>query len=73
MLEVLEIAFGLIDAVRAWRLWVFVIGGFFGGTFAMDFVSPGVARVVVLAAVLLPCVIVGAVWQYRHQHRNAQA
>ena len=73
MLEVLEIAVGFIDVLRAWRLWVFLIGGFFGGVFAMDFVAPGVARVAVLAAVLLPCAIVGAAWQYRHRHRTAQA
>jgi heme/copper-type cytochrome/quinol oxidase subunit 2 len=71
MIELLEIAGGIVDAIRAWRLSVCLAGGAIAGWFAIDLTSDAMSATVVFVGFLVLGMIAGAVWQYRHSRRPA--
>lgn len=70
MLEVIEVAGGVIQAIVAWRFSVCAIGGSIAGWFAMDLVQPGAPRAIVFCSALAFGVIIGTVWNSRHASRG---
>ena len=67
MLEILDIAGGLIEAVRAWRLSLCVAVGFFAGVLTMSFLPAGMARGTGFASIVIMAAIVGMLWQRRRR------
>ncbi|RQP25298.1 hypothetical protein [Piscinibacter terrae] len=70
MLEILEILVGAVEAIRAWRFSVCVIGGFIVGLFAIDVMPPGGSPGVVFVCLLLFGTAIGLTWQSAHRRRT---